>query len=101
VPICGLRYLRTVNGVKNRVEKEYGEHSRGAIRSSESSGSVGNHWKPKELRMADSQRKSERATLYGALAQLTRDFVKERLIDAGAVLMLANSSGGLFCPHST
>jgi hypothetical protein len=35
---------------------------------------------PKELRMAESQRKSERATLNGALAQVTRDFVKERLI---------------------
>jgi hypothetical protein len=36
---------------------------------------------PKELRMAESKRKSERATLNGALAQVTRDFVKERLIN--------------------
>jgi hypothetical protein len=42
---------------------------------------VGNHNELKELRKAESQRKDERATPYGALAQVTRDFVKERLID--------------------
>jgi hypothetical protein len=30
--------------------------------------------------MAESQRKSKRATLYGALAQPTRGFIKERLM---------------------
>jgi tRNA(Ile)-lysidine synthase TilS/MesJ len=35
---------------------------------------------PKELRMAESQRKSERATLNGALAQVSRDFVEEQLM---------------------
>jgi hypothetical protein len=43
--------------------------------------SSGSTTKPKELKMAESQRKSERATLYGALA---RDFVKERVINRGA-----------------
>jgi hypothetical protein len=44
------------------------------------SGSVGNHSEPMELEIGESQRKSELAALYGALAQVTRDFVKERLI---------------------
>jgi high-affinity Fe2+/Pb2+ permease len=38
-----------------------------------SSGSTRNHDKPKELKMAENQRKSKRATLYGALAQVSRD----------------------------
>jgi hypothetical protein len=42
--------------------------------------SVGEYDGPKELRMAENQRKSERVMLNGALAQVTRDFVKERLI---------------------
>jgi hypothetical protein len=41
---------------------------------------------PKELRMVESQRKSERATLNGALAQVMRDFVKERLMASCCVM---------------
>jgi hypothetical protein len=48
---------------------------------------------PKELRMAESQRKSERATLNGALAQVTRDFVKEWLINFARDIVLSTALG--------